>query len=281
MLFNTSKDKKTFVLDEKKLVINLSNHNLTDAQNYVLALGLNFATNLKEVPYSDIITNTELVSKSLPQPEGQQLREVVKECLNRRGQNPPPPIPTLSREEREAVRSLKESKEIVVLPADKGNATVIMNKDDYTSQIRNLLYQNDYKITKGNPTNRFTNSIKKALEDILQTNNISPELAQHLIPKNPTTPQIYGLPKIHKMEVPLRPIVCTIGSATYNLAKELNRILSLLLEKRTVMSKILPVLLAPSLILIWMKMTYSSVLMLRVCSPGYQSMMPSPSSKID
>ena len=105
-----------------------------------------------------------------------------------------------------------------------------MNKDDYKSKIRNLLDQDDYKFIKGKPTNRFTNSIKKALEDILQT-NISLELAKHLIPKNPTIPQIYGLPKIHKTEIPLRPIVCTIGSGTYNLAKELNRILSLLVGK--------------------------------------------------
>ena len=40
-----------------------------------------------------------------------------------------------------------------------------------------------------------------------------------------------SVPKIHKTEVPLRPIVCTIGSATYNLTKELNRILSPLVGK--------------------------------------------------
>ena len=32
-------------------------------------------------------------------------------------------------------------------------------------------------------------------------------------------PQIYGLPKIHKEGVPIRPIVNTIGSPTYHLAK--------------------------------------------------------------
>ena len=39
-------------------------------------------------------------------------------------------------------------------------------------------------------------------------------------------PQIYGLPKIHEEGVPLRPIVCTIGSPNYVYAKELARILS-------------------------------------------------------
>ena len=37
---------------------------------------------------------------------------------------------------------------------------------------------------------------------------------------------MYGLPKIHKESVPLRPIVSTIGFPTYRLAKELARILS-------------------------------------------------------
>ena len=41
-----------------------------------------------------------------------------------------------------------------------------------------------------------------------------------------TTPQLYGLPKIHKPEVPLRPIVSSIGSPTYNLAKFLTHIVS-------------------------------------------------------
>ena len=40
------------------------------------------------------------------------------------------------------------------------------------------------------------------------------------------TPQLYGLPKIHKPEVPLRPIVSSIGSPTYNLAKFLTHIVS-------------------------------------------------------
>ena len=45
------------------------------------------------------------------------------------------------------------------------------------------------------------------------------------------TPQLYGLPKIHKPEVPLRPIVSSIDSPTYNLAKFLTRIVSPLAGK--------------------------------------------------
>jgi len=46
-----------------------------------------------------------------------------------------------------------------------------------------------------------------------------------LIPSCETIPRIYGLPKIHKEGVPLRPIVNTIGSPTYELAKYVAKIL--------------------------------------------------------
>jgi hypothetical protein len=40
-----------------------------------------------------------------------------------------------------------------------------------------------------------------------------------LLPKNSIVPRIYGSLKVHKDNVPLRPIVNTIGSPTYKLEK--------------------------------------------------------------
>ena len=45
-------------------------------------------------------------------------------------------------------------------------------------------------------------------------------------------PRFYGLPKVHKVSVPLRPIVSFINSPTYNLSKFLSRILSRLSVNR-------------------------------------------------
>ena len=44
-------------------------------------------------------------------------------------------------------------------------------------------------------------------------------------------PNLYGLPKIHKPDTPLRPIVSSCGSATYGVAKELAKILKPLVGK--------------------------------------------------
>ena len=42
----------------------------------------------------------------------------------------------------------------------------------------------------------------------------------------PLLPRMYGLPKIHKPNLPLRTIVSFVGSATYELSKFLKKILS-------------------------------------------------------
>ena len=50
---------------------------------------------------------------------------------------------------------------------------------------------------------------------------LSQKVYDHLRPSATVCPKFYGLPKIHKPDVPLRPIVASQGSPTYNLAKYL------------------------------------------------------------
>ena len=54
---------------------------------------------------------------------------------------------------------------------------------------------------------------------------------RQLYPTTDAPPKFYGLPKIHKANRPLRPIVSSIGSITYNCAKELSKILSPMVGK--------------------------------------------------
>ena len=54
---------------------------------------------------------------------------------------------------------------------------------------------------------------------------------------NPVIPLFYGLPKLHKENIPLRPIVSFCGSATYKLAKELDKRLKPLTKKSSIMIK--------------------------------------------
>ena len=52
-----------------------------------------------------------------------------------------------------------------------------------------------------------------------------------MYPTGCASPKFFGLPKIHKPDTPLRPIVSSCGSVTYGLAKELAKILKPLVGK--------------------------------------------------
>ena len=47
---------------------------------------------------------------------------------------------------------------------------------------------------------------------------------RRLYPTGASPPKFYGLPKVHKSGMPLRPIVSSIGYVTYETSKELSRI---------------------------------------------------------
>ena len=56
------------------------------------------------------------------------------------------------------------------------------------------------------------------------------ETYRRLYPTDAGSPKFYGLPKIHKSGIPLRPIISSIGTVTYNIARELAKILKPLVE---------------------------------------------------
>ena len=54
---------------------------------------------------------------------------------------------------------------------------------------------------------------------------MSEDLYKRLYPTGAGSPKFYGLPKMHKLGMPLRPIVSSIGTVTYQTSKEVARIL--------------------------------------------------------
>ena len=66
---------------------------------------------------------------------------------------------------------------------------------------------------------------KSILKNIKAEGGLNEETYRRLYPTAAVPSKFYGLPKIHKPGIPLRPIVSSIGAATYNTAKELAKIL--------------------------------------------------------
>jgi len=86
------------------------------------------------------------------------------------------------------------------------------------------------EIAKHKYKNRMINILRKWKRN----GSISDKLYWKLYPESEEPQKLYGTPKIHKNNTPIRPIVSSCGSITYNAAKHLASILSPPLCVRTV-----------------------------------------------
>ena len=154
--------------------------------------------------------------------EAEDLRGRVCSALKRARK---PPRSNISRSQREALRNLKKDETIMILPADKGNATVVMKKSEYTEKMSNMLQEPVYKKLRRDPTKGTEEKVTVALRSLLKEHRIGKRRFDQLKPSWSYPPRLYGLPKIHKPDIPLRPIVSSIGSPTYKLAKFLSSII--------------------------------------------------------
>ena len=133
----------------------------------------------------------------------------------------------LSPEERNPLTELRNHPDIVTLKADKGNVTVVMNRNDYDNQIFKMLHdQSTYQPLKYDPTRATEKTVNTFVSGLKQNKKISTKDEFALKSSDGCAPRLYGLPKIHKQGIPLRPTVLFVESPTYNLSKEIARILS-------------------------------------------------------
>ena len=116
--------------------------------------------------------------------------------------------------------------------ADKGNAIVIQDKSEYLSKISELL-KSGKKFKKLNKDLTITRdrSLYLFLNKLLKKGSISKEVRDQLSTDGPRAGVLYGLPKVHKDDTPLRPIISAVGTYNFNLAKYLDQILKPLVDQ--------------------------------------------------
>ncbi|XP_046407088.1 uncharacterized protein LOC124171582 [Ischnura elegans] len=128
-----------------------------------------------------------------------------------------PPRSNLTREERTAMKELMDDKQLLIVQADKGNAAVVMDKEEYMHKLSTLLQEDTYHEIKADPTAK----IQKQIKALLFQSSVPMEERRRLLEPVPKPPQMYRLPKVHKEGFPLRTIVSAIDSPTHNLARYL------------------------------------------------------------
>ncbi|XP_054721210.1 uncharacterized protein LOC129230991 [Uloborus diversus] len=105
--------------------------------------------------------------------------------------------------------------------ADKGNATAVLNTEDYQDKIQELLEPDIYRSLTKDPTAKILRETYRLIKD----SPILPEIQRTIKKSEALPPRLYGLSKLHKSRVPLRPIVSAIGSPTYEVSKYITGLL--------------------------------------------------------
>ena len=128
-----------------------------------------------------------------------------------------------------ALSYLKNNHELLITKADKGGKTVVMDRFVYVQKMESLLDDpTTYVKIDRNPLQSWQQNYNRRLKNILKN---YPEFITQFVSYMPTLPYIYGLPKIHKENNPLRPIVSTRNSVNYKLCSWISKMLTPLLNK--------------------------------------------------
>ena len=139
----------------------MSSKKLTQPQNAVLEKGFNFAITSKFIPKLDIISGVEAGLRAVRDDAAVHIaRSKVSEVLK----SAKPPQRNITQEEEEALKELKQDENIIILKADKGNSTVVMNAQEYDDKINCLLSDSSVytKLSKkSNPITKITSDVNK------------------------------------------------------------------------------------------------------------------------
>lgn len=145
--------------------------------------------------------------------------------------------PNISLREAKALRELKNNKQIVIKPADKGSAVVVMGREQYIMEVKRQLEDTNYykKILK--PLYLDTVPLIGDILDRLKNKKFINERQRQYLAgqRQPRQRRFYALPKIHKHPnswtvphkiPPGRPIVSDCGSESYCTAQYLDYFLN-------------------------------------------------------
>ncbi|CAF1601783.1 unnamed protein product, partial [Didymodactylos carnosus] len=118
------------------------------------------------------------------------------------------------------LRNLSKDKSIHISRADKGRAVVILNKIDYNTKMESILNDTGaFKIIESDPTLKKEDMLQHKLLKLRNSGFITDAEYIYARPVGSGPGKAYGLPKIHKKDLPLRPIISTCNTFNYKLSK--------------------------------------------------------------
>ena len=228
-----TKDKRRQKPDDN-WVRNISSRPLDKTETHVLSYRLKHSVTPKCIPTEAIVSSVEAVlscQRELSESAKDNIRSRIASTI----QSASLPDSNSTKDERQALKRLKTDENIVILPAAKGRVTVVMDKTDYYDKMDALVNDKQtlvtYQVLKRDLTPALQRKLNSKLLDLKKTDAIDIQRYNRLRCRVPQPPKLYGLPKLHKPNILMRPIVSFCGSPTYQLSKYLTTVLKPLTDE--------------------------------------------------
>ena len=123
--------------------------------------------------------------------------------LNNRPESKHPKLTNISRGERLAIKNLTRNREIIIKPADKGSAVVVLNRSDYiTEGYKQLGDTMFYRKVDTDLTAEHIQLVQRFITKLYLDGEISDSVSHYLTDRECKTAKLYLLPKIHKGKIP-------------------------------------------------------------------------------
>ncbi|XP_058817820.1 uncharacterized protein LOC131681126 [Topomyia yanbarensis] len=218
-----------------KAVLNATTATVPKETMTLLSLGRKFAlpiTNINQVPFCHVLADVEAILRVYPDQAVQdrnrcQIATQIQNYISKTKYNQYKiPLQSFCQNAiTTTTKFLAQNQNICMLEADKGNRTVIMYKQEYDRKITALLDEPAYQVVSKDPTPSIQRQHNMLITRLLSLKLIDTKTSMRLKSNVAVCPRIYGQPKAHKDNLPLRPVVPNITAPTYQLSKYIANIL--------------------------------------------------------
>ena len=224
--------------DPKDTITNISSHKLTEDENEALKFGLSHSIAPPYINKTDIFVSFESIFHSMTgrlidKKDEYKLKADLSHMATLYANSfklSPKDIKT-----HKVLKTLRKNNYIVLLKPDKGNGVVVLNRADYIKGIFNIINDtHKFKEIDSDPTIVREGKLQRFLRDLKRNGKIDKDIYTNIYPSGSQPARIYGLPKMHKIQSPnaippFRPIVSSLNTFNYQLAKYLCNLLQPLL----------------------------------------------------
>lgn len=220
--------------DLDKHIVNLSSYTLSIVEKQALRWGLDFCvppSDVKRIPVEAEIESAFQQICDLKPTNADEVSSFKNSLVHMSNLYRRMPIEKggLQQEHILALKKLKKMNNLVIIRPDKGSGCVLLDRSSYVSKMESILSDSSKFVLDAKQTDntkKLETCISQLLTTLVDQGVISNQERFRLLSSGHNVPRLYGLPKTHKEQCPLRPILSMCGSPVHKTAAWLTKLIS-------------------------------------------------------